>query len=49
MRPGRIGESGRDVGRPRTDPHAQTEIVPDIFETLPGTEIVPEITEIVPD
>ena len=43
MRPGRIGESGRDVGRPRTDPHAQTEIVPDIFETLP------EKTEIVPD
>ena len=30
MRPGRIGESGRDVGRPRTDPHAQTEIVPDL-------------------
>ena len=34
LRPGRIGESGRDVGRRRTDPHAQTEIVPDIFETL---------------
>ena len=42
MGPGRIGESGRDVGRPRADPHAQTEIEPDIFETLPETEIAPD-------